>query len=99
MYVSIVLYFQPAYQTITGIRRESTALLSLWQTSRRQQMELCWHSRRCLSRNVYHIYPSPPRRIWWLIPPFAVVLAYPDCFRYPPTCMGFASSDYVAQIH
>ena len=83
-------------KTITGVRRESTAFLPLWQTSRRQQVELCRHSCRCLSRNVHNLYPSPSCRIWWFIPPFAIILAYSGWFRCRPTCMGFAQGDYAA---
>jgi hypothetical protein len=83
-------------KTITGVRRESTTLLPLWQTSHRQQMELCRYSCRCLSWNVHNLYPSPSCRIRWFIPSFAVVLAFPGCFRYHPACMGFAQGDYAA---
>ena len=81
---------------MTGVRRESTAFLSLWQTSHRQQMELCRHSRRCLSRNVHNIYASTSCRLWWLVPPFAVVLAYSDWFWFRPSSLGFAPGDYAA---
>lgn len=83
-------------KTMIGVRCESTAFLSLWQTSYRQQVELCRHSRRCLSRNVHNLHAAPSRRIWWFIPPFSIVLAYSDWFRHRPPCMGIAPGDYAA---
>ena len=83
-------------KTITGVRRESTTLLPLWQTSHRQQMELCRHFGGCLSWNVHYLYTSPSCRIRWFIPPFTVVLAYPGWFRCPPTWMGFIQGDHAA---
>jgi hypothetical protein len=90
------LYGVQLTKTITGVRCESTTLLSLWQTSRRQQMELCRHSRRCLSRNVHNLYASASCRIRWYVPPFAVVLAYSGWFRYRPPWVVFAPGDNAA---
>lgn len=83
-------------KTVTGVRRESTAFLPLWQTCYREQMEFCRHSCRCMPRNVHYLYPTPSCRIRWFIPPFAVVLAYPGWFRFSPTWMGFAQGGYAA---
>lgn len=83
---------------VIGVRRESAALLPLWKTGYRQQMELCRYPCRCLPWNVHNLYSSPSCRIWWFIPPVAIVLAYSDCVRRPSPCMGLTPGGYTAQI-
>ena len=78
---------------ISGVCCQSSFILPFRQKCRLEQVELRWHSRRGLSWNVYHLYPSIACRFRRVIQAVPALLAHSVCLWRCYTGMGIVESN------